>query len=83
MSTSLNSVQLQNSINSGNLGSIGSNSNLGSLQPSTISTVPPIMSTSLHSGNFESNNSVWSSSSSLSPTISAQRKCEVKLNAMP
>lgn len=55
--------------------------------------VPSGMSTSLHSGSgsgsligatFDANGTAWNSTSSLSPTISShQRKCEVKLNAMP
>jgi c-src tyrosine kinase len=93
MSTSLNSAQLQNLTsvqNIGGSGNGGSSCNIGlsvginsaGQQPPSI-TVPPIMSTSLHGGTFDSTNSVWSSSSSLSPTIPSQRKCEVKLNAMP
>lgn len=57
-----------------------------SIHPSTIQ-VPSAMSTSLHSGSsagFDGNGTAWNSTSSLSPTISSQqRKCEVKLNAMP
>lgn len=82
MSTSLNSAQLGGvgvGVGPINNGGGGSSNLLGT------SATPLIMSTSLHGGNFDTaNTTAWSSSSSLSPTIpSSQRKCEVKLNAMP
>lgn len=84
MSTSLNSAQLQSHI-SGGVGVANPINNGGSSNLLGTSQTPLIMSTSLHGGNFDTaNTTAWSSSSSLSPTIPAsQRKCEVKLNAMP
>lgn len=81
--------------NSGPNSLMSTSLNSNSSQPPSLN-VPPIMSTSLHSGSFETSNQTtnagstggWSSASSLSPTIPSQssqhtRKCEVKLNAMP
>lgn len=90
MSTSLNSTQIRSHINTnGGSGSTICGSTAGASVLSSSVHTPSPMSTSLHSGNcvvFDSNGSTWNSSTSLSPTIPVphnQRKCEVKLNAMP
>lgn len=94
MSTSLNSSQIRSHINANGGGgsgpaSCGSSAGLSVLSSSSIHPPSQIMSTSLHSGGncvFDSNGPSWNSTTSLSPTIPVphnQRKCEVKLNAMP
>lgn len=89
MSTSLNSSQIRSHINTnGGSGPTCASTAGLSVLSSSVHTPSP-MSTSLHSGNcvvFDSNGASWNSTTSLSPTIPVplnQRKCEVKLNAMP
>ncbi|XP_059612368.1 tyrosine-protein kinase CSK isoform X2 [Phlebotomus argentipes] len=84
MSTSLNSVQLTSQI-AGN-GAPPPN-HLSGLAVLTASGAPaPMSMSSSHSGIVfdKASASTWNSASSLSPTVpSNQKKCEVKLNAMP
>ncbi|GAB0097383.1 Tyrosine-protein kinase [Sergentomyia squamirostris] len=90
MSTSLNSVQLSNQIAGNGIANqmAGSNHNLSNSSGLAVLTAPtvPMSMSSSHSGIVfdKSNSTTWNSASSLSPTVpSNQKKCEVKLNAMP
>ncbi|XP_055690049.1 tyrosine-protein kinase CSK isoform X2 [Lutzomyia longipalpis] len=87
MSTSLNSVQLTSQIAGNGAPPMSGSNHLAGLAVLTPSgpTVPMSMSSS-HSGIVfdKGSSSTWNSASSLSPTVpSNQKKCEVKLNAMP